>query len=82
MKNMKMRTKLILGFSIPVLLTILTVVVSMFITTECVNIVAEMNEAGAQELHDHFTAHEEITDTVTEELMDPFTDGGPVRLSL
>ncbi len=48
MKNMKMRTKLIIGFSIPVLLTILTVVVSMFITTECVNVVAEMNEQGAE----------------------------------
>ena len=80
MKNMKMRTKLILGFSIPVLLTILTVVVSMFITTECVNIVAEMNEAGAQELHDHFTAHEEITDTVTEELMEVVNEGKDNRV--
>ncbi len=80
MKNMKMRTKLILGFSLPVLLTILTVVVSMFITTECVDIVAEMNEAGAEELHQHFLEHEEITDAVSAELMEVVNSGKDSRV--
>ncbi len=41
MKNMKIRTKLIVGFSIPVLLTILTVLVGVFITKECVSVITD-----------------------------------------
>ena len=81
MKNMKMRTKLIIGFSIPVLLTILTVVVSMFITTECVNVVAEMNEQGAEDLHQHFLQHSEISDEVSDELMEVVNEAKDNRVA-
>ena len=55
MKNLKIRTKLILGFSVPVILMILTVVINIFITNEIIDNVAEMNEQAVvtrtEELH-------------------------------
>ena len=54
MKNMKIRTKLILGFSIPVLLTIVTVLVGVFITKECVSVIGEMNQTREDEIYDHY----------------------------
>ncbi len=44
MKNLKMRTKLIMGFSIPVILTILTVVMSIYITNQVIDNIADLNE--------------------------------------
>ncbi len=48
MKDMKMRTKLILGFAVPILLTIITVLLGVFITKYAVSTISTMNEEGAQ----------------------------------
>ncbi len=50
LKNMKVRTKLILGFAIPILLTIANVVVSVCVTNYAVDTISKMNEQGAQEI--------------------------------
>ncbi len=47
LKNMKIRTKLIAGFSIPVLLTIINVLVGVWITNYAVSTISTMNEDGA-----------------------------------
>ncbi|MCM1542273.1 MAG: methyl-accepting chemotaxis protein [Blautia sp.] len=48
MKNMKIKTKLILGFSIPVILTIVNVLVGVFITNYAVKTIKGMEETSAQ----------------------------------
>ena len=48
MKDMKMKTKLILGFAVPILLTIITVLLGVFITKYAVSTISTMNEEGAQ----------------------------------
>ena len=70
MKNMKIRTKLIVGFSIPVLLTILTVLVGVFITKECVSVITEMNQTSADELHQHFVDSGHLGDAEVNEFME------------
>ena len=50
MKNMKVRTKLILGFAIPILLTILNVVISVLVTGYAVKTISKMNEEGATQI--------------------------------
>ena len=50
MKNIKMKTKLIMGFCVPVLLTIITVLTGVYINKEIRNRISAMNEEGAQEV--------------------------------
>ena len=50
MKNMKVRTKLILGFAIPVILTIVNVLVGVFVTNYAVSTISAMNQAGADQI--------------------------------
>lgn len=50
MKNMKIRTKLILGFAIPLLLTIINVLVGVLVTNYAVKTISRMNEEGAQQV--------------------------------
>lgn len=47
MKNMKMKTKLILGFAIPIILTIINVLVGVLVTNQAVKTISAMNEDGA-----------------------------------
>lgn len=50
MKNMKMKTKMILGFAIPIILTIINVLVGVFVTDYAVDTISSMNEAGANDI--------------------------------
>lgn len=75
MKNMKMRTKLIIGFSIPVLLTILTVVVGMIITNGCVDTIAEMNHQAAVTMEELFGQQEGLDDAEIDVLMEAVNSG-------
>lgn len=51
MKNMKMKTKLILGFVIPVILTLINVVVGVLSTRYISNFAESLNDAQIEELH-------------------------------
>ncbi len=76
LKNMKIRTKLIAGFSIPVLLTIINVLVGVWITNYAVSTISTMNEDGAigiknglQQLVDSIsTLNEDSATEIIEEL--------------
>ncbi len=50
MKNMKIRTKLILGFAVPIILTIINVLVGVWITNYAVDTISVMNEDGATQI--------------------------------
>lgn len=50
LKDMKIRTKLILGFAIPILLTIINVLVGVWVTSYAVDTISQMNEDGAQQI--------------------------------
>lgn len=50
MKNMKVKTKLILGFALPVILTIINVLVGVFVTSYAVGTISQMNENGAAQI--------------------------------
>ena len=50
MKNMKVKTKLILGFSIPVILTIINVLVGVLVTNIAVSTISAMNQEGADQI--------------------------------
>lgn len=52
MKNMKVRTKLILGFAVPVILTIINVLIGVFITNYAVETISALNQQGADQLGD------------------------------
>ena len=78
MKNMKIKTKLILGFAIPVLLTMITVLLSIWITKDCVKTLAQMNEESAVELNEHF--HENLNDEQSAELMQIVNEGKDHRI--
>ena len=80
MKNMKIRTKLILGFSIPVLLTIITVLVGVFITKECVSVIGEMNQTSADEMYDHFVDSGHLSDAEVNEFMEVINSGKDHRI--
>lgn len=80
MKNMKIRTKLIVGFSIPVLLTIVTVLVGVFITKECVGVIGQMNQTSADELRQHFIESSHLGDAEVEEFMEIVNSGKDHRI--
>ncbi|MCM1174667.1 MAG: methyl-accepting chemotaxis protein [Blautia sp.] len=74
---MKIRTKLILGFSIPVILTIINVLIGVFVTDKAVDAVRLMNEnsaaqvtGGLQQLVDSVSAMEEETTVEIEAELD------------
>ncbi|MCM1136339.1 MAG: methyl-accepting chemotaxis protein [Clostridium sp.] len=75
MKNVKMKTKLIMGFAIPVILTIVTVVVGMYITTECTNTIVDLNKQVAEQIEDEFKGYEDIDDSERAELMEVVNTG-------
>ncbi len=50
MKDMKIRTKLIMGFAVPVILTIINVLVGVWVTNYAVKTISAMNEAGAAQV--------------------------------
>lgn len=52
MKNMKIRTKLILGFAVPVVLTIINVLISVFVTSYAVSTISHMNDDGAAQINE------------------------------
>ncbi len=81
MKNMKMKTKLILGFSVPVFLTILTVLLGVWVQQQCVGTISEMNEQGAADLHQHFIDNGNIDEAAIEELMGIVNSGKDNRIA-
>lgn len=50
MKNLKVRTKLILGFALPILLTVLNVIISVLVSKYAVDTISKMNEEGATQI--------------------------------
>ena len=52
MKNMKIKTKLILGFAIPIILTIINVLVGVVVTKGAVANITAMNQATVQQVDD------------------------------
>ena len=50
MKNLKIRTKLILGFAVPVILTIINVLVGVIVTNIAVADISALNQAGADQI--------------------------------
>lgn len=59
MKNVKVKTKLIMGFAIPVILTIVNVLVGVFVTNYAVSTISAMNQQGADQIAeglDHLVA--------------------------
>lgn len=50
MKNMSIRTKLIMGFAVPIVLTILNVLIGVWITNYAVATISTMNEEGAVQI--------------------------------
>lgn len=50
LKNMKVRTKLILGFAIPIVLIITNVLIGVWITDYAVDTTSNMNEQGAKQI--------------------------------
>lgn len=50
MKNMKIRTKLIIGFAVPIVLTIINVLIGVWITNYAVGTISKMNEEGAAQV--------------------------------
>ena len=62
LKNTKVKTKLILGFSIPIILTIINVLVSVLITNYAVKTISTMNENGAVQINDGL---QQLVDTIS-----------------
>ncbi len=50
MKNMSIRTKLIIGFAVPIVLTIINVLVGVWITNYAVKTITKMNEEGTVQI--------------------------------
>ena len=80
MRNLKMRTKLILGFCIPVILTILTVAISIFITSQVINNISDMNHESAAALNAELESVAGLDDAETAKLMDIVNSGTEERL--
>ncbi len=80
MKNMKIRTKLILGFSVPVILTIVTVLVGVFISKECVNVIAEMNHTASDNLSHQFSEQTHLEEAEINGLMEIINEGVTERV--
>ncbi|WP_301043491.1 hypothetical protein, partial [Parabacteroides goldsteinii] len=64
---MKVRTKLILGFTVPVLLTIINVLVGVWITNYAVDTIGSMNEEGAVQIKDELNELVETISTLNED---------------
>ncbi len=77
MKNMKIKTKLILGFAIPIILTIINVLVGVVVTKGAVASITAMNKATVQQVDDGMDQlvaaisqmREESADGINAELM-------------
>ncbi len=81
MKNIKMKTKLIMGFCVPVLLTIITVLTGVYINKEIRNRISAMNEEGAQEVSEHFMAMPDVPEAEKMEIMEIINSGKDRRIA-
>lgn len=81
MKNIKMKTKLIMGFCVPVLLTIITVLTGVYINKEIRSRISEMNEEGAQEVNEHFMAMPDVPEAEKTEIMEIINSGKDRRIA-
>lgn len=81
MKNLKMRTKLIMGFSIPVILTILTVVMSIYITNQVIDNIADLNEQAVVAISEELRTVSGIDEQEMDHLISMIEEGKDDRIT-